>query len=217
MEPFFALVQSWASATFPTVSQKKTLAARKAALPSHEWYFAGKESKVETKPTSVCVHIRWMIRRDMPSVLGIENACFEFAWNEDDFIRCLRQRNCIGMVAEEDDKVVGFMIYELHKNRLHILNFAVHPDHRRSGVGNAMINKLLGKLSHERRNRIMLEVRETNLEAQLFFKSIGFRAISVLRDFYDDTVEDAYLMQYRYQPSAEELAHPHNRISKLAG
>ena len=90
---------------------------------------------METNQTSVCVHIRWMIRRDMPAVLGIENSCFEFAWNEDDFIRCLRQRNCIGMVAEEDDQVVGFMIYELHKNRLHILNFAVHADHRRSGVG----------------------------------------------------------------------------------
>lgn len=172
---------------------------------------------METKPTSMSVHIRWMIRRDMPAVLGIEKSCFEFAWNEDDFIRCLRQRNCIGMVAEEDDRVVGFMIYELHKNRLHILNFAVHAENRRMGVGQAMVSKLLGKLSHERRNRIMLEVRETNLEAQLFFKSIGFRAISVLRDFYDDTDEDAYLMQYRYQPTAEELAHPHNRISRLAG
>ena len=98
----------------------------------------------------MCVHIRWMIRRDMPSVLGIENACFEFAWSEDDFIRCLRQRNCIGMVAEQDDEVVGFMIYELHKNRLHILNFAVHPEHRRTGVGQSMVDKLLGKLSHER-------------------------------------------------------------------
>ena len=99
---------------------------------------------METNQTSVCVHIRWMIRRDMPTVLGIENSCFEFAWNEDDFIRCLRQRNCIGMVAEEDEQVVGFMIYELHKNRLHILNFAVHADHRRAGVGKAMLTKLLG-------------------------------------------------------------------------
>jgi ribosomal-protein-alanine N-acetyltransferase len=153
----------------------------------------------------------------MPAVLGIETRCFEFAWNEDDFIRCLRQRNCIGMVAESENTVVGFMIYELHKNRLHVLNFAVDPDHRRLGVGKTMLSKLLGKLSQERRNRIMLEVRETNLEAQLFFKSIGFKAVSVLKDFYDDTDEDAYLMQYRYQPSAEELAQPHNRISRMAG
>ena len=172
---------------------------------------------MESNLTKTCVHIRWMIRRDMPAVLGIENKSFEFSWNEEDFIRCLRQRNCIGMVAEENDQVVGFMIYELHKNRLHILNFAVADESRRSGVGLAMVSKLLGKLSHERRNRIMLEVRETNLEAQLFFKSIGFKAVSVLRDFYEDSVEDAYLMQYRYQASAEELAQPHNRISKLAG
>ncbi len=192
-------------------------AIRDCLAVSPDRCFAGKESDVETKPTSVAVHIRWMIRRDMPAVLGIETRCFEFAWNEDDFIRCLRQRNCIGMVAEDESGVVGFMIYELHKNRLHVLNFAVHPDRRRGGVGKAMLGKLLGKLSHERRNRIMLEVRETNLEAQLFFKTIGFKAISVLRDFYDDTDEDAYLMQYRYQPSAEELANPHNRISRLAG
>jgi len=158
-----------------------------------------------------------MIRRDMPAVLAIEEQSFEFAWSEDDFIRCLRQRNCIGMVAEQDEQVVGFMIYELHKNRLHVLNFAVAEEVRRHGVGRAMISKLLSKLSHERRNRIMLEVRETNLDAQLFFKQIGFRAVSVLRDFYDDTDEDAYVMQYRYRATAEELANPANRISRLAG
>lgn len=167
--------------------------------------------------STACVHIRWMIRRDMPAVLAIEEQSFEFAWTEDDFIRCLRQRNCIGMVAEQDEQVVGFMIYELHKNRLHVLNFAVAEEVRRHGVGRAMISKLLSKLSHERRNRIMLEVRETNLDAQLFFKQIGFRAVSVLRDFYDDTDEDAYVMQYRYRATAEELANPANRISRLAG
>ena len=164
----------------------------------------------------VYVHIRWMIRRDMPEVLRIEEQSFEFPWSEEDFIRCLRQRNCIGMVAEHDESIVGFMIYELHKNRLHALNFAVHSDFRRSGVGEQMIGKLITKLSHQRRNRIMLEVRETNLEAQLFFRQMGFRAVSVLRDFYDDTVEDAYVMQYRHEAS-ETAPMPVNRISRLAG
>ena len=73
------------------------------------------------------VHIRWMIRRDMPEVMRTERASFEYSWTEDDFLRCLRQRNCIGMVAETGDSIIGFMIYELHKTRLHVLNFAVHP------------------------------------------------------------------------------------------
>jgi ribosomal-protein-alanine N-acetyltransferase len=163
------------------------------------------------------VQIRWMIRRDMAEVLEIEADGFEFPWCEDDFIRCLRQRNCIGMVAEHGDRVVGFMIYELHKTRLHLLNFAVAKVARRQGVGSQMMAKLVAKLSNQRRTRILLEVRETNLPAQLFFRHQGFRAVSVLRDFYDDTTEDAYLMQYRYRPVETEIVVPINRITKLAG
>lgn len=165
----------------------------------------------------VRVHIRWMIRRDMPEVLGIEAESFEFPWLEEDFIRCLKQRNCIGMVAEHDDRVVGFMIYELNKTRIHVLNFAVAAGERRLGVGTQMIAKLIGKLSVQRRSRITLEVRETNLAAQLFFRENGFRAVSVLRSFYDDTPEDAYLMQFRYHPDKVEMPAAINRIARLAG
>jgi ribosomal-protein-alanine N-acetyltransferase len=92
----------------------------------------------------------------------------------------------------------------VHKTRLHLLNFAVGREFRRHGVGVQMLSKLIAKLSSQRRTRILLEVRETNLPAQLFFRNLGFRAVSVLRDFYDDTTEDAYLMQYRYEPSPKE-------------
>ena len=172
--------------------------------------------EIQGKP-QLRVHIRWMIRRDMPEVLDIEKGSFEFPWCEDDFIRCLRQRNCIGMVAEHDDQVVGFMIYELHKTRLHVLNFAVDPDYRRQLVGLQMIEKLASKLSSQRRTRISLEVRETNLDAQLFFKENGFVATAVLRDFYDDSTEDAYVMQYRYEGAMEEECLSSNRIHRLAG
>ena len=162
------------------------------------------------------VHIRWMIRRDMPEVLQAEQSSFEFAWTEEDFLRCLRQRNCIGMVAECGEKVVGFMIYELHKAKLHILNFAVHPAYRRRGVGSQMVAKLVSKLSSHRRTRITLEVRETNLPAQLFFRSQGFRATRVLRGFYEDSGEDAFLMQYRFagDTADEDTEDAVNRISQ---
>jgi ribosomal-protein-alanine N-acetyltransferase len=146
------------------------------------------------------VHVRWMIRRDMAEVVAIEQEAFEFPWSEEEFTRCLRQRNCIGMVAEMADSVVAFMIYELHRSKLHVLNFAVVRSHRRLGIGSRMMDKLVGKLTPDRRGRIVLEVRETNLPAQLFFRSLGFRATSVLKDFYEDSTEDAYLMQYVAEP-----------------
>lgn len=145
------------------------------------------------------VHIRWMIRRDMPLVLEIESQAYDLPWNEKDFINCLRQRNCIGMVAEADEQIVGFMLYELHKRHLNILNFAVASDYRKQGVGSTMMGKLKGKLSAERRCRIISEVRESNLDAQLFCKAIGFRATDVREQFYDDTKEAAFLFEYTYQ------------------
>ncbi len=168
-------------------------------------------------PARLDVHIRWMIRRDMEQVLGIEETAFEFPWAEEDFVSCLRRRNCIGMVAEQGERVVGFMIYELHKTRLHLLNFAVAKDVRRRGVGQQMVDKLIGKLSSQRRTRLSLEVRETNLDAQLFFKTAGFRATSVLRDFYDDSPEDAYLMQYYHRSAELEFASTDDKNYRMAG
>lgn len=154
------------------------------------------------------VYIRWMIRRDMQEVLDIERGSFEFPWFEEDFIGCLRLKNCIGLVAENlDGQILGFVIYELDATRLHVLNFAVAAEHRRCGVGRQMVDKLLGKLSPGRRVRITLEVRETNLAAQLFFAALGFRATTVLRDYYEDADDDAYLFTYRLAaPQAQGAA-----------
>jgi [ribosomal protein S18]-alanine N-acetyltransferase len=171
--------------------------------------------RTEKEKEQAQVHIRWMIRRDMPEVLQTEQMSFEYAWTEEDFLRCLRQRNCIGMVAEHGEKVVGFMIYELHKNKLHILNFAVHPAWRRMGVGAQMVAKLISKLSSHRRTRITLEVRETNLAAQLFFHRQEFKAVRVLRAFYEDSGEDAFVMEYRFGDDVgEELDETINRIAQ---
>lgn len=162
------------------------------------------------------VQIRWMIRRDMPEVLDIEQQSFEFAWTEEDFLCCLRQRNCIGMVAEHQERIVGFMIYELLKSQLHVLNFAVAPWARRMGIGGQMIDKLVHKLAQQRRTEIRLEVREGNLPAQLFFKSHEFAATNVLRGHYEDTAEDAYVMRYVLDHTADAVTPyaPKNRISE---
>jgi len=181
---------------------------------------SGMEAKVKsgTSPDErMEVQIRWLIRRDMPEVLRIEQASFGSPWSDEDFLCCLRQRNCIGMVAEYDHQILGFMIYELHKSRLHILNFAVAPEARKQSVGSQMILRLVDKLSQQRRNEIILEVRESNLDAQLFFRKQDFKAVCVLRRHFDDTEEDGYIMQFKLNEVASESIQfsPHNRISGI--
>lgn len=148
------------------------------------------------------VHIRWMIRRDMAEVLAIENLCFEYPWSEKHFIEdVLRRRDVIGMVAEhghgESMQVSGFVVYALAKKYLEVLNFAVHPELQRRGVGRQMIDKLKSKLSPQRRTRLVCDVSEWNTAAQLFFKAMGFRCVSVLWNYYDlDEETDAYHFRF---------------------
>jgi ribosomal-protein-alanine N-acetyltransferase len=134
--------------------------------------------------------------RDLPAVLEIERMAFDIPWSEQEFRRVLSMGNCFGVALLERGTIVGYVIYETHPNRIHVLNLAIAPLHRRLCLGSMLINEIKSLLTTKRR-RILLEVRETNLAAQLFFKSLGFRALAVRKDFYDDTTEDAYVMQYR--------------------
>ena len=143
--------------------------------------------------------IRWLIRKDMPVVLALESRCFEFPWIEEDFLACLQQSNCIGMAAVVQDRILGYMIYELHHDVLHVLNFATDPNYQRRGVGHALFGELTDKLTQQRRNCLRFDCRETNLEAQLFFKSQGCRCVDVLPQVYGDTNEDAYRFEYRIE------------------
>ncbi len=142
------------------------------------------------------ITIRWMLRKDIPQVEAIENSVFEFPWRHDEFPRCLIRRNCIGMVAQRRDWVMGYMIYSLHKSRLNILNFAVHPLTRYCGIGRMMCEKLKGKLSQQRRTRIIADIRDSNVDAQLFFAAMGFKAAGVMPSYYDETPDDAYRFRY---------------------
>ncbi|QVL32328.1 GNAT family N-acetyltransferase [Telmatocola sphagniphila] len=153
------------------------------------------------------IYIRWLIRSDLSRVLEIERDCFDNPWDADDFNACLRQRNCIGQVAEIrsvpgglPDRVLGFMIYELEKETIRVRNFAVDSQARRTGVGTALVGRLfrkLGRFGEVRRSRIAVILRESNLDAQSFYRHFGFKAVKVLRAFYQDTGEDGYELVYR--------------------
>jgi [ribosomal protein S18]-alanine N-acetyltransferase len=152
--------------------------------------------------TCPAVHIRWKIRRDLPEVLAIEEASFEYPWAEEDFLRTLRQRNCVAMVAERDEQIVGFMVYRLMPTQLELINLAVHPARRREGVGTTLIGKLAGKLTPQRRKRLWLDVRERNLPGHLFLQACGFRAVRVLREAYDEPPGEA---AYRFALRADQI------------
>ena len=149
-----------------------------------------------TKLRSTDIHIRWMIRRDMPEVLAIESESFPSPYTEDDFIKCLRQRNCIAMVVEHKERVVGYVMYLLHKSSLELLSMAVDPAFRRRSIGCAMLRKLQSKVS-DRRTQLTTYVIDSNLHAQLFLRANGWRATRVHREYFNNAA-DAYVFTWSH-------------------
>jgi ribosomal-protein-alanine N-acetyltransferase len=149
---------------------------------------------------------RWMLTRDLDAVAAIELKSNEYYISREDLIKLLRRRSVVAMVAVEggeDGQVVGFMIYELMNRRIHLIDIAVHYKYRNQGIGSELIDRLKGKLSHKRRTKITVESRETNLGVQLFLKKNDFVGTEVLRDYFTDTNEDAFVMQYTLKGGGE--------------
>lgn len=143
------------------------------------------------------IHVRWLVQKDLEMVLPMACQCIERRWTEQDFLELLRRRNHIVLVAECQGRVVGFVLYELTKTRIHLLHIGVAAAERTQNVGRQLVQKLIGKLGVRRRSRIQCGVPERNLDAQLFFRRLGFRAESIRRRLDAERQEDVYLMRYR--------------------
>lgn len=148
---------------------------------------------------------RWWTRRDFKPALAIEREAFDVPWTHVDFVNCLNSPNTVGMVAERSGTFAGFCIYQMYGHHLHLFSIAVAANQRRSGIGRALVDNLKGKLSLRHRHKISCEVRETNLGAQLFFKSLGFRARFIARNFYDDFDEDALVVEFALPETRKAL------------
>jgi ribosomal-protein-alanine N-acetyltransferase len=133
---------------------------------------------------------------DLREMLDIENDSFPHPWNEKAFKYCLSHRRIAGSVAVQKDRVIGYMLYEFHPDRLHLVNLAVSFESRRQSVGKSMVGKLIHNKLTERRTEIYAEVSEWNDAGIAFLKGCGFLGYGVDSGHYDNG-EDAYLFRFR--------------------
>lgn len=145
----------------------------------------------ETLRDGASVEFGWSIGANMDAVLEIARSGPAPHWTVEDFEECLRHMTCLGLVGYIDGKVVGFAAWELEDSAIAILNVGVSPEFRRRGVGTAMVSFFVKNFSVMRSEAEVL-LREDNIPAQLFFKSLDFSCLETLADVYDDV--DAYLM-----------------------
>ena len=123
------------------------------------------------------------------------DTCFgDSSWSRDSIRSQLDKNVSYCAVAVDEDKVVGYIAYEIIVDEGSIVELAVLPEYRRKGVGRKLVELMLTSCDGVR--TVCLEVRASNTPAVRLYESVGFRPISVRRDYYDSPKEDAVIMVY---------------------
>ena len=144
----------------------------------------------------VKIDVRWMVRKDLRDVEAIEAASNADPWGSERIVRFLRSKARIGMVAEIDRQVVGYMLYGVAEDCIKVPRIAVAPSARRCGVASAMVEKLKDKLAQQNRSAAVFTVPESATEAIAFLENRDFRSSGAIADYYADG-RGAFLMRYQ--------------------
>jgi ribosomal-protein-alanine N-acetyltransferase len=93
------------------------------------------------------------------------------------------------LVFKENNKYVGFLIYQLLYESAEIIDIFVIDEYRNKGIGKALINKMLENKQIE---KVTLEVKKDNKNAIMLYNSLGFKPVSIRKGYYNGI--DAILM-----------------------
>lgn len=138
-----------------------------------------------------------LIRRadeaDLPAVLKIEQASFEYPWSRDYFKHELANPISHFYVIENERAVLGYIIFWLIVDELHIANVAIHPQFRKAGLGSKLLNYALEMGQKHRVKFVTLEVNEKNLAAINLYTRFNFKPIGRRLKYYENR-DDAIIM-----------------------
>ncbi len=100
------------------------------------------------------------------------------------------------LVAELNHIVVGYIIFWVKENRIgHIIVIAVDSEYHNMQIGTILIKKSIDIFKRNKINKVILEVRKSNIKARNFYQKNGFVPTDVTPGYYDDG-ETAIIMQY---------------------
>ena len=142
--------------------------------------------------------IRVATIHDLSAIMDIEHLSFTTPWTADAMEQEIESRDWSRViVATVEGEVVGFMVYWVVVNELHLLNLAVDPTWRRRGIGRAMVRYLVELAEDNYLSSLFLEVRVSNKPAQKLYREFGFKPVAIRQNYYSDDGEDAIVMCLR--------------------
>ncbi|MBS6194329.1 MAG: ribosomal protein S18-alanine N-acetyltransferase [Clostridiales bacterium] len=142
------------------------------------------------------VEIREMQLDDLEQVMVIENENFSRPWTETGFFSFLIRQDTLFLVAEEEEKILGYCGVVMVQDEGDITNVAVANERQNQGIGKKLVEELIRRTEEAGVRQLYLEVRASNERAIHVYEKMGFVRNGLRKNYYEDPVEDGLLMKH---------------------
>ena len=135
----------------------------------------------------------------VPQVAQLEKTCFADPWSEMSVAAELQSIWSYWLVAVRGDQVVGYIGSQSSIDESDVMNVAVHPDFRRQGIAEQLIENLIAELKNRGSHALTLEVRASNAPAIALYEKLGFQQVGLRKNYYRNPKEDALILRKEWE------------------
>jgi len=140
------------------------------------------KTKLTTKPISISFN--QLSEKDIDSVFLIESQSSKHPWTKNQLLESINNPVNLGYALIYKSEIIGFLLAMPSIESADILNIVINSNYQRKGFGRALIERLIEALLKRGVSEILLEVRVSNVSAIEFYLSLGFKEISVRKNYY---------------------------------
>ena len=132
------------------------------------------------------------------AVAEIEKLCFSDPWSENSVRYELTNPLSFWLVALEGDRVAGYVGSQTVLDEADMMNIAVHPDFRRRGIAQSLVEGLVANLAEKNVRCLTLEVRASNAPAISLYEKLSFAQVGRRPNYYRNPREDALILRKEF-------------------
>jgi ribosomal-protein-alanine N-acetyltransferase len=125
---------------------------------------------------------------DMPVLAALHAACFtepwDQPWTQRSFSEILQMPGAGARIAALGAEPVGFAIGRIVADEAELLLIGIHPEHRRAGYGQTLLEHMAEALRKGGAAKLFLEVAEGNAAANAFYRGAGFVSVGRRPQYY---------------------------------
>lgn len=136
-----------------------------------------------------------MNKSHVDMVFAIEEECFVTPWSKNSIYKELDNPLAHYYVIFLEDEAIGYGGFWTIVDEANINNIAVKPKYRGLGLGNIIVEQIINRAKDLSMKNIILEVRSSNYTAQGLYKKYGFKMVGLRKNYYQDIIEDAIIME----------------------